>query len=42
MNKLLAAAFAALFATVTISVTMLPDLAVAAEKDDDKKKKEKK
>jgi hypothetical protein len=42
MKKLLAAAFAALFATVTVGVTMLPDVAQAAEKKKDEKKKDKK
>jgi hypothetical protein len=41
MKKVLAAAFAALFATTTIAVTMLPDVAKAAETDKDKKKKDK-
>jgi hypothetical protein len=39
MKKLLAAAFAAVFATATISVTLLPDVAKAADTKDDKKKK---
>ena len=39
MKRLLAAAFAALFATATISVTLLPDVVQAADTKDDKKKK---
>jgi hypothetical protein len=42
MKKLLAATFAALFATVTVGVTMLPDVAKAADTKDDKKDKKKK
>ena len=42
MKKLMAATFAALFATVTVSATLLPDIAKAAETTkDDKKKKDK-
>jgi hypothetical protein len=40
MKKLLAATFAASFATVTVGVTTLPDVAQAAEKKDRKKKDE--
>ena len=41
MKKLIAAAFAALFATVTVGVTMLPDVAKAADTKDEKDKKKK-
>ncbi len=41
MKKLLAASFAALFATVTVSASLLPEVAKAADtKKDDKKKKD--
>lgn len=39
MKKLLAAMFAALFATATVGLTMLPNVAKAQEKKADEKKK---
>lgn len=41
MKKLLAAVFAALFATSTIGITMLPNVAKAADKKEETKKAKK-
>jgi hypothetical protein len=42
MKKLVAAVFAALFATTTVGITMLPTVAKAADSDMDKKDSKKK